>query len=250
MAGCGRAARWQDGARTRPQIGRAAAWLGSVEGDRLVDPEATPKEPQIGFARSGGGIQKKLADTVAEEAAKHPGKKVEVFATDEHRIGLKPVTRRVWAPRAKRPIAPGHHRFDWLYVTAFASPATGETFWYVSNGVSKEFFEALLETFGREAEAGLSRILLVLDNAGWHGPANLKIPDGIRLIYLPPYSPELQPAETLWALVDEPVVNKHIATIADLDAKIAAQCIALTERPEQIQSRTGFHWWPKPISPN
>jgi hypothetical protein len=80
--------------------------------------------------------------------------------------------------------------------------------------VSKEFFEALLETFAREAEAGVARIiLLVLDNAGWHGPANLKIPDGIRLIYLPPYSPELQPAETLWALVDEPIVNKHIATI-------------------------------------
>ena len=111
----------------------------------------------------------------------------------------------MWAPIGERPVAHGHHRFDWLYVTAFASPATGETFWYVSNGVSKEFFEALLETFAREAEAGLSRIiLLVLDNAGWHGPANLKIPDGIRLVYLPPYTPELQPAETLWALVDEP----------------------------------------------
>src|SRR6202023_1398900 len=43
---------------------------------------------------------------------------------------------------------------------------------------SKPFFEAVLETFAREAEAGLGRIiLLVLDNAGWH--ANLKIPDGI-----------------------------------------------------------------------
>jgi len=182
---------------------------------------------------------------------KHPGKAIEVFATDEHRIGLKPVTRRVWAPIGERPIAPGHHRFDWLYVTAFVSPATGETFWYVSNGVSKEFFEALLATFAREAEAGLSRIvLLVLDNAGWHGPANLKIPDGIRLIYLPPYTPELQPAETLWALVDEPIVNQHIATIAELDEKIAAQCIALAEQREQIQSRTGFHWWPNPIAPN
>ena len=78
----------------------------------------------------------------------------------------------------------------------------------------------------------------------------MKIPDGIRLVHLPPYSPELQPAETLWALVDEPIVNKHIATIADLEAKIAARCIALTEQPEQIQSRTGFHWWPKPIAPN
>ena len=70
------------------------------------------------------------------------------------------------------------------------------------------------------------------------------------LIYLPPYTPELQPAETLWALVDEPIVNQHIATIAELDAKIAAQCTALAEQPTQIQSRTGFHWWPNPIAPN
>ena len=68
----------------------------------------------------------------------------------------------MWAPLGERPIAHGHHRFDWLYVTAFVSPATGETFWYVSNGVSKEFFEALLETFAREAEAGLSRIILLV----------------------------------------------------------------------------------------
>ena len=68
--------------------------------------------------------------------------------------------------------------------------------------------------------------------------------------YLPPYSPALQPAETLWALVDEPIVNPHIATITDLDEKIAAQCIALSEQREQIQSRTGFHWWPKRIAPN
>ena len=151
------------------------------------------------------------------------------------------------APLGERPIAHGHHRFDWLYVTAFVSPATGETFWYVSNGVSKEFFEALLETFAREAEAGLSRIiLLVLDNAGWHGPANLKIPDGVRLIYLPPYSPELQPAETLWALVDEPIVNQHIATITDLDEKIAAQCIALSEqRMESALRKAGM---PSPAS--
>jgi transposase len=238
-----------DGWRTWPHVGRATTGLGSAEGDRLVDPGSTAEEPEIGHARRGGRVQKKLADAVAEEAAKHPGKKIEVFATDEHRIGLKPVTRRVWAPIGERPVAHGHHRFDWLYVTAFASPATGETFWCLSDGISKPFFEAVLETFAREAEAGLGRIiLLVLDNAGWH--ANLKIPDGIRLIYLPPYTPELQPAETLWSLVDEPIVNQHIATIEELEAKIAQRCIALAEQPEQIQSRTGFHWWPKRIAPN
>jgi hypothetical protein len=51
-------------------------------------------------------------------------------------------------------------------------------------------------------------------------------------------------------LVDEPIVNQHIATITDLDEKIAAQCIALSEQREQIQSRTGFHWWPTRIAPN
>ena len=66
---------------------------------------------------------------------------VEVFATDEHRIGLKPVLRRVWAPRGMRPIATGHHRFEWLYVTAFVSPATGESFWYLGIGVDKGLFE-------------------------------------------------------------------------------------------------------------
>ena len=117
--------------------------------------------------------------------------------------------------------------------------------------MSKPFFEALLEIFAREAEAGVGRIIsLVLDNAGWHGAAGLKIPDGIRLVFLPPYSPELQPAETLWALVDEPIVNEHIATIADLEEKIANQCVALAEQPDKIQKRTGFHWWPKPITPN
>src|ERR1700730_2013221 len=105
----------------------------------------------------------------------------------------------------ERPIAHGHHRFDWLYVTAFVSPATGETFWSRSDGKSKEVFEALLETFAREAEAGIARfILLVLDNAGWHAAAVKRTPYGIRLIYLRPYPPELQPAEPLWALGDEP----------------------------------------------
>jgi len=138
---------------------------------------------------------------------KHPGKAIEVFATDEHRIGLKPVTRRVWAPIGERPIAPGHHRFDWLYVTAFVSPATGETFWYLSNGVSKEFFEALLATFAREAEAGLSRIiLLVLDNAGWHGTANARLP--LRTAAALPRCLSAQcPAIASMATLQDPVTN-------------------------------------------
>ena len=42
------------------------------------------------------------------------------------------------------------------------------------------------------------------DNAGWHRSKKVIIPKGIEIEFLPPYSPELQPAERLWQLVDEP----------------------------------------------
>ena len=85
----------------------------------------------------------------------------------------------MWAPKGQRPIALGHHRYKWLYVTAFVQPISGETFWYISNGVSKPFFAALLALFAREAGAGRDRIIVLeLDNAGWHTAPNLAVPDG------------------------------------------------------------------------
>ena len=182
---------------------------------------------------------------MAEEAERHPGAVIETFATDEHRIGLKPILRRVWAPRGQRPIARGHHRFEWLYVTAFVSPATGESFWYLATGVDKALFEATLALFAREAGAGRDRIiLLVLDGAGCH-TAPLVVPDGIRLIHLPPYTPELQPAETLWTHVDAPIANRHFDRLADLDAVVAERCVALAKDRELVRGQAGFHWWPK-----
>ncbi|MDP7539798.1 MAG: IS630 family transposase, partial [Alphaproteobacteria bacterium] len=158
---------------------------------------------------------------------------IEVFASDEHRLGLKPFSRRCWAPRGARPVALGHHRFEWLYVTAFVSPRSGETFWYLSNGVSKAFFEELLALFAREAGAGDERfIILVIDGAGWHSEPGLAVPDGLRLVYLPPYSPQLQPAECLWSVLDEPIANKYFETIEELDAVVAERCLTLDACPD------------------
>ena len=159
--------------------------------------------------------------------------------------------RRIWAPIGERPVALGHHRFEWLYVTAFVSPATGECFWYVHTGISKPYFEELLHAFAEEARAGRDRIIvLLIDNAGWHGPANLEVPEGVRLVFLPPYTPELQPAETLWELVDEPIVNKHIPDLETLDEIISRRCVILAEDRSTLKSRTGFHWWPKIVNTN
>jgi transposase len=161
---------------------------------------------------------------------------------------LKPIRRRVWAPKGQRPTALGHHRYEWLYVTAFVLPGTGETFWYVSTGISKPFFAALLALFAQEAGAGRDRIIVLgLDNAGWHSAPNLAVPDGLRLVYLPGYSPELQPVEHLWPVVDEPLANRYFASLADLEDAVAARCRVLKDDPRLLG--TNFHWWPKPITP-
>jgi len=152
----------------------------------------------------------------------------------------------VWAPIGERPIAIGHHRFEWLYVTGFVEPATGQTVWNVSNAIGKELFELILADFAKSVGAGAKkRIVLQLDNAGWHGPENLAVPDGIRLVFQPAHSPELQPAEHLWAFVDEPLTNRCFASIESLDQTVGNRCVALTQQPHTIRNSTLFHWWPR-----
>ena len=86
-----------------------------------------------------------------------------------------------------------------------------------------------------------------LDNAGWHTAPNLAVPDGIRLAYLPPYSPELQPAEHLWPVLDEPLANHYFGTLAELEHVVTERCRVLNG--DQLKPGTNFHWWPKPAIP-
>jgi transposase len=72
----------------------------------------------------------------------------------------------------------------------------------------------------------------------------------LRLVYQPSYSPELQPAEHLWPLVDEPLVNKHFDTIDDLDAAVAQRCCVLLQDQSTIAQTANFHWWPKSVKPS
>lgn len=164
---------------------------------------------------------------------------------------MKPILRGVWAPKGERPVALGHHRYAWLYLTAFVQPGRGKVVWYLSDGIGKPLFQALLAGFAEQTGAGRDKtIVLVLDNAGWHGPAGLSLPDGLRLVYLPAYTPEMQPAECIWPLVNEPVANKHFDTLAALENTIAERCRTLDTLPEAIRGAANFHWWPSPPNPN
>jgi hypothetical protein len=138
--------------------------------------------------------------------AANPGKAVEVWAQDEARLGLKPITRRVWWLRGCRPRSCGRTRCEWLHVYAFARPRTGETFTVILPRVKVERMAEALASFATRADPdGKKVLLLVVDNAGWHTAGRLAVPANVRLHFLPPYTPELHPVEPFWALVNDNV---------------------------------------------
>lgn len=80
------------------------------------------------------------------------------------------------------------------------------------------------------------------DNAGWHRSQKVQIPSGIKVEFLPPYSPELQPAERLWKLVDEPLVNECFESLDEIEELLVKRCNVLSNMKEEIKNLTNYHW--------
>src|SRR5262249_23293729 len=157
-----------------------------------------------------------------------PGVPVEVWATDAHRVGLKPLVGRVWARQGQRPVVRVHQRFQWRHLLAFVHPASGRTEWQVSSGINTAVLSRAFGGVARPAGAGpRKRIVLVLDQAGYHTSPLVHVPEGLHLVFLPPYSPELQPAEHLWHYTDQPLLNEHFPTIEALEDALADHCVRL-----------------------
>jgi transposase len=189
--------------------------------------------------------EKKLFFTVLLLKYLFPWLLLEVWAFDEHRLGLKPVYRRVWAPRGKTPLAWVRPRYRWLYVYGFVRPSTGESEFWLLPAVNAEAFSEVLRRFARLRGSGERKLLLVvLDRAGWHVSGRVEVPEGVGLVFLPPYSPELQPVERVWPLVDAAVANGRVETEGELWEKVEARCAYLQTQPGLIRSHTLFHWWP------
>jgi transposase len=152
---------------------KAVAW--SIQSPRPKNPKAaTPQEEETFKKSSQQPLLRKPRSIPTADRNLGDGRTSSRLKTDPA-PGLAPV--------GDRPTALGHHRHEWFYVTAFVAPASGETVWFLSNGLDKPFFAKLLEAFARETGAGRDRIIVLqLDNAGWHTPENLLVPDGIRLV--------------------------------------------------------------------
>jgi len=167
-----------------------------------------------------------------------------------HRLGLLPVVRRVWARRGERPSAWVRRRYQWLYVYAFVRPTTGQRWWCLLPTVSRAAMTAALAAFAHDEGIDADhRAVLVLDGAGWHTSGTLAVPDGIELVFLPPASPELQPVERVWSLVDEPVANRTFADLDALEDVLVRRCQTLAADRRTIKAHTRFHWWARERRP-
>lgn len=174
----------------------------------------------------------------------YPQAKLELWAQDEARLGLVPILRRVWAEKGKRPIAVNQRHYEWLYVYGFVHPTSGRVEWLLLPNVDTDLFQIALDHFATVVGAGPEKhIVLVLDGAGWHLSAKVRVPEGIHLVRLPPYSPELQPSERLWPPLREEIANKDIADMDELEDVLVRRCKQLSADHETIHRLTLFHWW-------
>jgi transposase len=173
----------------------------------------------------------------------NPKKAVELWAQDEARLGLKPIARRVWSLRGRRPHSCGRTRYQWLYLYGFVRPKTGQSFGVLLPRVNAPRMSAALAEFVAFADPKGRKVLVVLvDNAGWHRAKALVVPANVVLHLLPPCTPELQPAEPLWPLVREALANRSIGRIDRLRKIIRTRLSYLANHPVVVRSVVAFRW--------
>ena len=146
---------------------------------------------------------------------------VNIYFEDESRIGLLTILRRVLTTRGIKPIAPYQHKFDNLYLFGAFSPINGDHFLLEMPACNSETFQVFMDEFSSQKPDEFK--IVVLDNGAFHHAKRLKVPPNIALLFLPPYSPELNPAEKIWRFIkdhlsmtihkDLPALQNHVSQI-------------------------------------
>ncbi len=158
------------------------------------------------------------------------------------RLGQKNGLVRQWARTGTRPRQPKDQRYQSAYLFGAICPARG-----IGAAVAMPFadthaMQAHLEEIGRTVAAGAHAVLL-MDRAGWHTTGELKLPENITPLLLPPRSPELNPVENVWQYLRQTYLSNRV--FDSYDAIIDAACDAwnqLIHKPWKIMS-IGMRDW-------
>ncbi|WP_353271235.1 IS630 family transposase [Wolbachia endosymbiont (group A) of Alloplasta piceator] len=149
--------------------------------------------------------------------SKYPEK--ELFFFDESRFGTHSKVGHGWFKkgiRAQVKTKLGRQNF---YLYSAVNPRNGESSSLFAPNVNTDCMNIFLEQISQYLET--REAFLVMDCASWHRSKNLKVPKNIDIIYLPPYSPELNPVERLWLYIKQNILrNKIYDTIALLEGAL------------------------------
>jgi hypothetical protein len=176
------------------------------------------------------------------DAEAHPGKRIEVWFEDGCRIGEKGRTGHRWWVRGERPRGPRQIGYEWAFLFGAVRPATGQGFALAPPEVSTAATRAFLDGFAAGLAAGAHAVLvLVLDQAGWHGARGLVVPTNVILVPPPPYAPEFNPVERVWLFLRERFLFHRV--LDGYGAVVEACCEAWNAlTPERLRSLCAYPW--------
>lgn len=171
------------------------------------------------------------------------GRPLELWWQDEARVGQQGSVTRVWADKGPRPRLPRDQRYSYAYLYGAVCPERDCGAALVLPAVNIDMMNLHLEEISRQVQPG-HHAVLILDGAPWHDErGRLLVPDNISLLKLPPYSPELNPAENIWQYLRQTHLNNRV--FQTYEHIVDACCWAwnaFTAIPGKIYQIASRHW--------
>ncbi|MBQ2348073.1 MAG: IS630 family transposase, partial [Clostridia bacterium] len=115
---------------------------------------------------------------------------------DEAGFGRINRPKNCWCKKGIRPSVPCHHIREYRYVYGAVEPKTGESCFLIMPSCNTDCMNAFLKHLSNSYPN--DQILLVCDGAAWHKSKSMIIPKNIHIIFIPPYTPEMNPIEQIW----------------------------------------------------
>jgi transposase len=137
---------------------------------------------------------------------------------DESRLGLQTIRRRRITARGTQPVGIYQHAYHNFYVYGAIAPRTGDAYFLGMSTLRAAHFQLFLDRFAAARPQTLN--ILLVDNSRTHTAADLRIPANIKLLFQPPYAPELNPAERVWRVLKDALAWQCFTDLAALQARV------------------------------